>query len=76
MNTMDKIIYIADKTEENRKGKELILNVEKATEISNKSLDEGMLYIACSSIEYSISKRSLIHPDTIMLINKILLNYK
>lgn len=56
MNTMDKIIYIADKTEENRKSKNLILNVEKAIEISNKDLDQGVLYIAGISISYSIEK--------------------
>lgn len=74
MNTMDKIIYIADKTEENRKSKNLILNVEKAIEISNKDLDQGVLYIAGISINYSIEKGSLIHPDTINLMNKIIMD--
>lgn len=73
MNTMDKIIYIADKTEENRKQKDMTLNLEKAIELSNKDLDEGILYIAENSIKYSIEKGSLIHPDTINLINKIIL---
>ncbi len=76
MSTMDKIIYLADKTEENRKSKELILDVEKAIEISNRNLDEGILYIAGVAIEYSISKKSLIHPDTITLMNKIIMEQK
>lgn len=73
MNTMDKIIYIADKTEENRKQKDMTLNLEKAIELSNKDLDEGVIYIAENSIKYSIEKGSLIHTDTINLINKIIL---
>lgn len=69
MNTMDKIIYLADKTEENRTK----INLKEAVEISNRDLDEGMLYIASFSINYSIGKKSLIHPDTIHLINKIII---
>ncbi len=74
MNNMDKIIYIADKTEENRKVKNLILNVEEAIEISNKNLDDGVLYIACNALTYSMNKKSLIHLDTINLINKIIMD--
>lgn len=69
MNTMDKIIYLADKTEENRTK----INLEEAIEISNRNLDEGILYIAGFAINYSIAKKSLIHPDTIELMNKIIL---
>lgn len=52
MNTMDKIIYVADKTEENRKFEDL----KKAVEISNKDLDEGILYISELAIEKSMKK--------------------
>lgn len=68
MNTMDKIIYIADKTEEGRD----YINLELAREISNKDLDEGILYVSKVAIEYSLKKDSLIHPDTINLINKLI----
>ena len=69
MNTMDKIIYIADKTEGNRTYKDLV----DAIEISNRNIDEGVLYIAKVAIEYNIKKGCLIHPDTIYLINNIIL---
>lgn len=72
MSTMDKIIYLADKTEENRD----YIDLEKAKEISNKNLDEGVLYVAKVAIEYSLKKQSLIHPDTINLINKIIIEKK
>ena len=76
MNTMDKIIYVADKTEENRKQKNMTLDLQKAIELSNKDLDKGILYIAQNSIKYSLEKGSLIHPDTINLINKIITETK
>lgn len=70
MNTFDKIIYIADKTEENR----TYIDLQKAIELSNKNLDEAILYISTIAIEYSMRKESLIHPDTIHLINKIIMD--
>lgn len=72
MNTMDKIIYIADKTEENRTNPELVM----AREISNQNLDKGLLLVAKRAISYSLEKDSLIHPDTINLMNHILINKK
>lgn len=70
MNTMDKIIYLADKTEENRK----FADLQKAKEISNKDLDEGLIYVARVAVEYSMKKQSLIHPDTINVMNQIIMN--
>lgn len=72
MNTMDKIIYIADKTDETR----TIINREEAVTISNNNLEDGVLYIAKFMIQYSLKKDSLIHWDTINLMNKILMNKK
>ena len=37
-----------------------------------KKINEGILYIAKRAINYSIEKESLIHPDTIYLINSII----
>jgi predicted HD superfamily hydrolase involved in NAD metabolism len=67
MNTMDKIIYIADKTEENRTK----IDLEEARTITNSDLDEGVLYVAKSAITYSLKKDSLIHQDTVDLINML-----
>ena len=72
MNTMDKIIYIADKTEENRTNPDLVV----AREISNQNLDKGLLQVAKRAISYSLGKDSLIHPDTIELMNKIVMEQK
>ena len=68
MNTMDKIIYLADKTEENR----TYIDLEQAKRLSDQNLDEGVLYVAKVAIEYSLKKNSLIHPDTIYLINQLI----
>lgn len=69
MTTMDKIIYIADKTEETRP----LADLKELVDISNKNLDEGMLVIARTAINYSIRKKALIHPDTIYMMNKIII---
>lgn len=68
MNTMDKIIYLADKTEEGRD----YIDLDLAREISNTDIDEGVLYVAKVAIEYSLKKGGLIHPDTTDLINKLI----
>ncbi|MBO5479540.1 MAG: bis(5'-nucleosyl)-tetraphosphatase (symmetrical) YqeK [Clostridia bacterium] len=68
MKIMDKIIYLADKTEEGRN----YIDLELARNISNRDIDEGVLYVAKVAIEYSLKKNSLIHPDTIYLINQLI----
>lgn len=68
MNNMDKIIYLADKTEEGR----TVIDLELAKKISNENLDEGVLYVAKFALNYSLNKNSLIHPDTVHLINKLI----
>ena len=72
MNNMDKIIYLADKTEEGR----TFIDLESAKNISNKNLDEGVLYVAKFALNYSLNKNSLIHPDTVHLINKLITKNK
>jgi predicted HD superfamily hydrolase involved in NAD metabolism len=68
MNKMDKIIYIADKTEENR----TCIDLQQAIAITNSNLDEGVLWIAKNSIAFNLTKDSFIHLDTINLINKLI----
>lgn len=72
MNTMDKIIYLADKTEAGRTYQDL----ELAKKISDSNIDEGVLYVAKVALQYSLKKESLIHTDTVDLINKIVMNKK
>ncbi|MCI9016241.1 MAG: HD domain-containing protein [Clostridia bacterium] len=69
MNNLAKILYLADKTEENRTYAEL----QEAIQISNENLDEGILYITGKTINKSIKDKKLIHPDTIDLINEIII---
>lgn len=69
MNIMDKIIYIADKTDETR----TMINRQEAIQISNKNIEEGVLYIAKFMMQYSLQKNSLIHPDTVYLVNQLIL---
>lgn len=68
MNQFDKIIYLADKTEENRN----FIDLEKAIEISNTDLNGGIVYVSEIAIRYSMKKQSLIHPDTIHLRNELI----
>lgn len=69
MNTFDKIIFLADKTEENR----TYIDIKEAVETSNKDINEGVLYVCGVAIKYNIKHKKLIHPDTIYLINKIIM---
>lgn len=68
MTKLDKILYIADKTEPNRKFSDL----EEAVEICNKDLDKGMLYCLDVALKENIRKGKIIHPNTIIARNDIL----
>lgn len=68
MDTLAKIIYIADKTEEGR----VHIDKETAVNLAIQNLDEGVLFVSKYMIEHSLKKNSLIHPNTIQLINKII----
>lgn len=68
MDDLAKIIFIADKTEKGRNH----INIEEAVKIAKENLDLGVLYVAKDSVEYSFKKNSLIHIDTINLINSII----
>lgn len=69
MDKLAKIIYVADKTEENRKYDDLAY----VRELADKDLDECLLYILNYSITENVKKEKLIHPDTILLRNKLLM---
>lgn len=68
MDTFAKIIYLADKIEETRDYEE----VETLRKLTKENLDVAILYTLDFTIQKSIRKRSLIHPDTINLRNKLL----
>ena len=68
MSTLEKIICLADATEEGREE----LNLEYV-EIIKRNLDEGMVEICKWCLEYILSTKKVIHPDTINCYNYYLL---
>lgn len=72
MNTIDKIIFIADKIEPNR----TYLDTNIYLEIAKQNLEEAILKVCQISMKHTIEKEGLIHPDTIFLMNQILMQKK
>ena len=72
MSMLEKIIYVADKTEENRKGTRF--NLEKSRELSTQNIDETLIFLMDEFITYNVKNEWLIHPETINARNDILLN--
>lgn len=69
MDTFAKIIYLADKIEESRNYDD----VERLRELSNSDLDKAILFVLDFTIQKSIKKESLIHPDTVDLRNYLMI---
>ena len=72
MSMLEKIIYVADKTEENRKGTRF--NLEKSRELSTQNIDETLIILMNEFITYNVKNEWLIHPETIKARNDLLLN--
>ena len=72
MSMLEKIIYVSDKTEENRKGNRF--NVEKSRKMSKENIDETLIFLMDELIAYNIDKNAIIHPKTIEARNHLLLN--
>lgn len=72
MSMLEKIIYVADKTEENRKGTRF--NLEKSRELSTQNIDETLIFLMNEFITYNVKNEWLIHPETINARNDLLLN--
>lgn len=68
MNKFAKIIYLADKIEENRDYE----NVEEFRMLAKQDLDKAMISFLDYTIVRTIKKGHLIHPDTIELRNELL----
>ncbi len=69
MDILAKIIFVADKTEENRKYDDL----EIVRKLADEDLDKCMLYILDYMLVDNVKKQKLIHPDSIKIRNKIML---
>ena len=74
MDLFAKIIYVADKIEEGRiyKNEEKMKELQTVRELAEHDIDEALLYEIDSSIKYTIQKQKLIHPDSILVRNKLL----
>lgn len=72
MSMLEKIIYVADKTEENRKGTRF--NLEKSRELSTQNIDETIIFLMDEFIIYNVTNNMLIHPETIKARNDLILN--
>lgn len=68
MDRFAKIIYLADKLEENRNYE----GIEELREIAKKDLNQAILIIIDFVLEKSIKLKRQIHPDTIELRNYII----
>ena len=71
MDMLAKIIYVADKTENNRKSKEFDIEYER--ELANKDIDAAIIYILDGNIEEIIKKGKLVHPKAIEKRNSLLI---
>lgn len=69
MDKFAKIIYLADKIEETRTYDE----VEELRKLANQDLDAAILFVMNFTIQKSIKKQTLIHPDTIEMRNNLIL---
>ena len=72
MSMLEKIIYVADKTEENRNGTRF--NLEKSRELSIQNIDKALIFLMNEFITYNVINEWLIHPETIDARNDLLLN--
>ena len=70
MTMLEKIIYVADKTEENRK--ETRFNLEKSRELSKEDINKAILFLMDEFIEYNIKRERVIHIETIKARNYLL----
>lgn len=69
MDILAKIIFVADKTEENRKYDDL----QTVQKLADEDLDKCILYILDYMLVDNVKKQKTIHPDSIKIRNKILL---
>ena len=71
MNTLDKIVFVADKIELNRKS--ATYDIESERELAKKDLDGAVIFIINSNITSLIQKDKLIHEESIQTRNKLMI---
>ena len=71
MNTLDKIVFVADKIELNRKS--ATYDIESERELAKKDLDGAVIFIINSNITSLIQKDKLINEESINTRNKLII---
>lgn len=72
MSILEKIIYLADATEENREG----ATINEYVNLIKKDINQGMIEISKSVINLLLEKNIVIHLDTINCYNYYIMNKK
>ena len=70
MDLLAKILYAADKTEENRKFVQYDIEYER--KLANEDIDQALIFMLEETIKYNMEKKKLIHPDSILTRNYLL----
>lgn len=71
MDMLAKILYAADKTEENRDFEQYDVKYER--KLSNDNIDEALIFMLGETIKINISRKKLIHPNSINTRNMLLI---
>ena len=69
MTKLDKIIYLADAIEDGRS----YAGVLELRAVAMVDLDEALLLTIDKSIQYLLKRKNIVHPDTIMARNELIL---
>ena len=70
MDLLAKIIFVSDKIEENREYE----GVQELRKLAEINIDECMLKILDYTIKENIDKGKLVHPNSILTRNKLLIH--
>ena len=70
MSMLDKILYVADATGDDR----LWEDVEYVKELANKNIDEAVMYLLNMEIKDRVEKNKVIHVNSILARNHMILN--
>ena len=75
MTLLEKIIFLADKIEENRsyKDENKMAELEELRELAKENLDLAVVKAIDNSLIYTIQKGELIHPDSVMSRNALII---
>ena len=70
MDMLAKILYAADKTEENRNFEQY--DVEYERNLANSNINEALIFMLGETIKINISRKKLVHPNSVITRNMLL----